>query len=72
MPDLQAAELWNGPASGDQVIGWFDADGSFTRVRYRDLNTEELGSVMRACSNCIPNWSSRAANGSSAMAAVGQ
>ena len=28
-----------------KAIGWFDADGSFTRVRYRDLNTEELGSV---------------------------
>ena len=28
-----------------KAIGWFDADGSFTRVRYRDLNTEEPGSV---------------------------
>ena len=45
-PDLQAAELWNGPLlRAIKAIGWFDADGSFTRVRYRDLNTEELGSV---------------------------
>ena len=28
-----------------RAIGWFDADGTLTRVRYRDLNTEELGSV---------------------------
>jgi hypothetical protein len=28
-----------------KAIGWFDAGGTFTRVRYRDLNTEELGSV---------------------------
>ena len=45
-PDLQDAELWNGPLlRAIKAIGWFDADGSFTRVRYRDLNTEELGSV---------------------------
>ena len=45
-PDLQAAELWNEPLlRAIKAIGWFDADGSFTRVRYRDLNTEELGSV---------------------------
>ena len=45
-PDLQAAELWNGPLlRAIKAIGWFDAGGSFTRVRYRDLNTEELGSV---------------------------
>ena len=45
-PDLQGAELWNGPLlRAIKAIGWFDAGGSFTRVRYRDLNTEELGSV---------------------------
>ena len=45
-PDLQEAELWNGPLlRAIKAIGWFDAGGSFTRVRYRDLNTEELGSV---------------------------
>jgi hypothetical protein len=45
-PDLQSAELWNGPLlRAIKAIGWFDAGGSFTRVRYRDLNTEELGSV---------------------------
>jgi hypothetical protein len=45
-PDLQTAELWNGPLlRAIKAIGWFDAGGSFTRVRYRDLNTEELGSV---------------------------
>jgi N-6 DNA Methylase len=45
-PDLQAAELWNGPLlRAIKAIGWFDAGGTFTRVRYRDLNTEELGSV---------------------------
>ncbi len=44
--DLQAAELRNGPLlRAIKAIGWFDAGGSFTRVRYRDLNTEELGSV---------------------------
>ena len=45
-PNLQTAELWNGPLlRAIKAIGWFDAGGSFTRVRYRDLNTEELGSV---------------------------
>ena len=45
-PDLQGAELWNGPLlRAIKAIGWFDAGGTFTRVRYRDLNTEELGSV---------------------------
>ena len=45
-PDLQTAKLWNGPLlRAIKAIGWFDAGGSFTRVRYRDLNTEELGSV---------------------------
>lgn len=45
-PDLQSAELWNGPLlRAIKAIGWFDAGGTFTRVRYRDLNTEELGSV---------------------------
>jgi hypothetical protein len=44
--DLEGAELWNGPLlRAIKAIGWFDADGTFTRVRYRDLNTEELGSV---------------------------
>ena len=45
-PDLQGAELWNRPLlRAIKEIGWFDAGGTFTRVRYRDLNTEELGSV---------------------------
>jgi len=45
-PNLQGAELWNGPLlRAIKAIGWFDAGGTFTRVRYRDLNTEELGSV---------------------------
>ncbi len=45
-PDLDGAELWNGPLlRAIKAIGWFDAGGTFTRVRYRDLNTEELGSV---------------------------
>jgi hypothetical protein len=45
-PALQGAELWNGPLlRAIKAIGWFDAGGTFTRVRYRDLNTEELGSV---------------------------
>lgn len=45
-PDLQGAELCNGPLlRAIKAIGWFDAGGTFTRVRYRDLNTEELGSV---------------------------
>ena len=45
-PDLQGSELWNRAfLRAIKAIGWFDAGGSFTRVRYRDLNTEELGSV---------------------------
>jgi hypothetical protein len=28
-----------------RAIGWFQATGVLTRVNYRDLNTEELGSV---------------------------
>ncbi len=28
-----------------RAIGWFQATGTLTRVNYRDLNTEELGSV---------------------------
>ncbi len=44
--DLQSAELHNGNLlTAIRAIGWFDADGTLTRVRYRDLNTEELGSV---------------------------
>ena len=44
--DLQTAELHNGNLlTAIRAIGWFDADGTLTRVRYRDLNTEELGSV---------------------------
>ena len=71
-PDLQAADLWNGPLlRAIKAIGWFDADGSFTRVRYRDLNTEELGSVYEGLLELHPQLSNRAANGSSAWRRCG-
>ena len=44
--DLDSCELWNGALlKAIKAIGWFESGGSATRVRYRDLNTEELGSV---------------------------
>lgn len=45
-PNLQGCELGNGfLLRAIRAIGWFDAGGTLTRVNYRDLNTEELGSV---------------------------
>lgn len=45
-PNLQGCELGNGYLlRAIKAIGWFDAGGTLTRVNYRDLNTEELGSV---------------------------
>jgi hypothetical protein len=45
-PNLQGCELGNGfLLRAIKAIGWFDAGGTLTRVNYRDLNTEELGSV---------------------------
>jgi hypothetical protein len=45
-PNLRGCELSNGfLLRAIKAIGWFDAGGTLTRVNYRDLNTEELGSV---------------------------
>jgi len=45
-PNLQACELDNRYLlRAIKAIGWFEAGGTLTRVNYRDLNTEELGSV---------------------------
>ena len=43
---LEACELGNRfLLRAMRAIGWFQATGTLTRVNYRDLNTEELGSV---------------------------
>jgi len=43
---LEACELGNRYLlRAMRAIGWFQATGTLTRVNYRDLNTEELGSV---------------------------
>ncbi|TGH20698.1 MAG: type II DNA modification enzyme [Aphanocapsa feldmannii 277cI] len=45
-PHLQACELWNrAMLRAIRAISWFEVERSLTRVNYRDLNTEELGSV---------------------------
>jgi hypothetical protein len=45
-PNLQTCELDNRYLlRAIKAIGWFEAGGTLTRVNYRDLNTEELGSV---------------------------
>jgi len=45
-PNLQVCELDNRYLlRAIKAIGWFEAGGTLTRVNYRDLNTEELGSV---------------------------
>lgn len=45
-PNLHVCELENRYLlRAIKAIGWFDAGGTLTRVNYRDLNTEELGSV---------------------------
>ena len=45
-PNLQGCELDNRYLlRAIKAIGWFEAGGTLTRVNYRDLNTEELGSV---------------------------
>ena len=72
-PDLQAAELWNGPCCGQsRRLAGSTLTAASPGCATATSTRKSWAVSMRDCSNCIPNWSNRAANGSSAMAAVRQ
>lgn len=58
-PQLEAARLDNAALlQAIAAIAFFQSDGSLTRVNYRDLNTEELGSVYESLLELHPHISS--------------
>lgn len=68
-PNLQTCELDNRYLlRAIKAIGWFETGGTLTRVNYRDLNTEELGSVYEGLLELHPRLSRWAASCSSATA----
>lgn len=52
-------------------LGWFRADGSLSRVNYRDMGSEELGSVYESLLELVPDLQGLAHAGSARLAFVG-
>ncbi len=58
-PYLDSAELENRHLlSAVFELGWFRADGSLSRVNYRDMGPEELGSVYESLLELVPDLQS--------------
>lgn len=69
---LDAAELENRYLLAAVFeLGWFRADGSLSRVNYRDMGPEELGSVYESLLELVPDPQGLAHAGTARLAFVG-
>ncbi|WP_321785789.1 Eco57I restriction-modification methylase domain-containing protein [Paraburkholderia sp. J94] len=69
---LDAAELENRYLlTAVFELGWFRADGSLSRVNYRDMGPEELGSVYESLLELVPDLQGLAHAGTARLAFVG-
>ncbi|WP_175913940.1 Eco57I restriction-modification methylase domain-containing protein [Burkholderia metallica] len=69
---LDAAELENHYLlTAVFELGWFRADGSLSRVNYRDMGPEELGSVYESLLELVPDLQGLAHAGTARLAFVG-
>jgi len=71
-PRLDAAQLENRHLL-DAVfqLGWFRADGGLSRVNYRDMGPEELGSVYESLLELVPDLQSLAQPAHARLAFIG-
>jgi len=71
-PRLDAAQLANRHLLAAVFqLGWFRADGGLSRVNYRDMGPEELGSVYESLLELVPDLQGLAAPASARLAFVG-
>ena len=71
-PRLDAAQLANRHLLAAVLqLGWFRADGGLSRVNYRDMGPEELGSVYESLLELVPDLQGLAAPASARLAFVG-
>ncbi len=71
-PRLDAAQLENRCLLAAVFqLGWFRADGGLTRVNYRDMGPEELGSVYESLLELVPDLQGLAQPASARLAFVG-
>lgn len=71
-PRLDAAQLDNRHLLAAVFqLGWFRADGGLSRVNYRDMGPEELGSVYESLLELVPDLQGLASPTTAALAFVG-
>lgn len=71
-PTLDDAELGNSYLlSALFQLGWFRADGGLSRVNYRDMGPEELGSVYESLLELVPDLQGLSSPTSARLAFVG-
>jgi hypothetical protein len=71
-PKLDAAQLDNRHLLGAVFqLGWFRADGGLSRVNYRDMGPEELGSVYESLLELVPDLQGMASPVTARLAFVG-
>jgi hypothetical protein len=71
-PRLDAAELDNRHLLAAVFqLGWFRADGGLSRVNYRDMGPEELGSVYESLLELVPDLQGLASPATARLAFVG-
>ena len=71
-PRLYAAQLDNRHLLAAVFqLGWFRADGSLSRVNYRDMGPEELGSVYESLLELVPDLQGLASPATARLAFVG-
>lgn len=71
-PHLDSAQLSNRHLLAAVFqLGWFRADGGLSRVNYRDMGPEELGSVYESLLELVPDLQGLAAPASARLAFVG-
>ncbi|MCW5631810.1 MAG: N-6 DNA methylase [Rubrivivax sp.] len=71
-PHLDAAQIDNRHLLAAVFqLGWFRADGALSRVNYRDMGPEELGSVYESLLELVPDLQGLATPASARLAFVG-
>lgn len=71
-PRLDAAQLDNRHLLAAVFqLGWFRADGGLSRVNYRDMGPEELGSVYESLLELVPDLQGLASSATARLAFVG-
>lgn len=71
-PRLDAAQLSNRHLLAAVFqLGWFRADGGLSRVNYRDMGPEELGSVYESLLELVPDLQGLASPSTARLAFVG-